>query len=440
MGSTNSPRAALQSIASHLAHRQQEILRRWHALVDDDDQLSTASSISRAQFYDHIPQVLDAFERRLCAENVADKDQARAEQKRSAAEHGLHRWQQGYNQSETMREWAHLQLCLLEELERYTVDQPQADPAAIRTARRALARLCGEGVCESAAHYGRLQQIEAAARLRELEAAVAHVQSLERERAELWREAAHDLRATVGVVSTAADVLDKDGIPEPTRIQMSQVLQRGTRSLRDLLTDLMDLSRLEAGQERRNLVVFDVAKMLRDFCEPLRALAAQRNLFLRTDGVEQLQVEGDPAKIQRVAQNLVMNALKATERGGIRATWEERTLGDRQQWILCVQDTGPGLTQSTSAPLERALKQATEESQEVEAQAQAAGDPSQKLEPAPTLESRSSSEASRDLRGEGIGLSIVKRLCELLDASLELETSAGEGTTFRVIFPRRYQS
>ena len=42
--------------------------------------------------------------------------------------------------------------------------------------------------------------------------------------------------------------------------------------------------------------------------------------------------------------------------------------------------------------------------------------------------------------GEGIGLSIVKRLCELLDATLELETASGKGTTFRVVFPRRYPS
>jgi len=46
----------------------------------------------------------------------------------------------------------------------------------------------------------------------------------------------------------------------------------------------------------------------------------------------------------------------------------------------------------------------------------------------------------RQQRGEGIGLSIVKRLCELLDASLELESKVGEGTTFRVLFPRRYES
>lgn len=81
---------------------------------------------------------------------------------------------------------------------------------------------------------------------------------------------------------------------------------------------------------------------------------------------------------------------------------------------------------------------ATEESQQVEEQAEAtADDPEEKLDPAPTLHSRSS-HSSRDLGGEGIGLSIVKRLCELVDASLELETSVGKGTTFRVIFPRQY--
>jgi signal transduction histidine kinase len=428
----------LQAIASYLAQRQPDILRRWHALVDGDPELSTASSISRAQFYDHIPQVLDAFGRRLRARNEGDKEEARAEEKRSAAEHGLHRWQQGYNQLETMREWAHLQMCLLEELERYATEHPDADATALRLSRRALARLCGDGVCESAARYGRLQQLEAASRVRDLQQALAQLQSLERERAERLREAAHDLRSSVGVVRMAAEVLDRSSVSETARAQMSQALQRGTVSLRDLLTDLMDLARLEAGHERRNLVDFDAAQTLREFCEPLRALAAQRNLFLRTDGPEKLIVEGDPPKVQRIAQNLMLNALKATAEGGVRVTWEQRTSGEREQWILCVQDTGPGLTTGTGAPLERALKHATEESQEVEA-ARAAGESgSQPLDPAPTLPSRSAAEGSRGQGGEGIGLSIVKRLCELLDASIELETSPGEGTTFRVIFPRRY--
>jgi signal transduction histidine kinase len=430
----------LQAIASYLARRQADILRRWHSLVDGDQELSTASSISRAQFYDHIPQVLDAFEQRLCARNEEDKQEARAEQKRSAAEHGLHRWQQGYDQLETMREWAHLQMCLLEELERYATEHPDADGMALRLARRALARLCGDGVCESAARYGRLQQLEAASRVRDLQQALAHLQTLERERAERLREAAHDLRSSVGVVRMAAEVLDRSSVSEAARAQMSQALQRGTVALRDLLTDLMDLARLEAGHERRKLVDFDAAQTLREFCEPLRALAAQRTLFLHTEGPEQLIVEGDPPKVQRIAQNLVLNALKATGEGGVRVTWEERTSAEREQWILCVQDTGPGLSSGTAAPLERALKHATEESQEVESAVPAGEPASQRLDPAPTLPSRSSTEEHHSPGGEGIGLSIVKRLCELLDASIELETSPGAGTTFRVIFPRRYQS
>ena len=430
----------LRALAAHLARRRPQILRAWHRLVEEDPELTTASSISRSQFYDHIPQVLDAFERRLCAEDAIDKREANAEQKQSAAEHGLHRWQQGYRQSETMREWAHLHLCLLDELEHFAMECPAGEATAMRTARRALARLCGDGVCESAARYARLQQVEAAGRVRDLEQALLQLQSGERERAQRWREAAHDLRSTVSVVTTAAAVLDRDGVPESARIQMSQAFQRGTTSLRELLEDLMDLARLEAGQEQRKLVRFDAAAALKEFCEPLRVLAAQRSLFLRTDGAEKLLVEGDPVKVMRIAQNLVTNAINATERGGVRLTWEERNVDDRSQWILCVQDTGSGLNPVTAAPLERALKRATDESNEVEQLADETGTSEAKLDPAPTLPSRSSRDPSRDLGGEGIGLSIVKRLCELLDASLELETSAGQGTTFRVIFPLRYPS
>ena len=60
------------------------------------------------------------------------------------------------------------------------------------------------------------------------------------------------------------------------------------------------------------------------------------------------------------------------------------------------------------------------------------------VDPAPTLRSQSHSRDTAHPAGEGIGLSIVKRLCELLDASLELETSPCTGTTLRVVFPRAY--
>jgi hypothetical protein len=59
----------------------------------------------------------------LCAEDFLEKKEASAEQKKNAEEHGLHRWQQGYDHSQTMREWAHLHICLLDELEQYAAIQ-----------------------------------------------------------------------------------------------------------------------------------------------------------------------------------------------------------------------------------------------------------------------------------------------------------------------------
>src|SRR5215475_13149822 len=112
-------KASLVELATHLAARRKEILRSWQQSVEADPELTTASSLTRAQFNDHIPQVLDAFERRLQARDPVEKDVAFEDQKSSAAGHGLHRWQQGYHQRETIREWGHLHYCVLSELEEY---------------------------------------------------------------------------------------------------------------------------------------------------------------------------------------------------------------------------------------------------------------------------------------------------------------------------------
>jgi signal transduction histidine kinase len=214
---------------------------------------------------------------------------------------------------------------------------------------------------------------------------------------------------------------------------------RGTvHVISGLLTDLMDLARLEAGQERRHVARFDAAEVLREFCNTFQPLARQRNLFLKAEGPQSLPVEGDSVKILRIAQNLVLNALKATERGGVRLLWEPRTISGVQQWLLSVQDTGPGFqSRSAAAPLEQALRQATAEAHEVDARAESSGDatagsaPMLKSQSNPRDAGNATSTAAAGTTGEGIGLSIVKRLCELLDATLELETAPGAGTTFR---------
>src|SRR5580704_14729494 len=153
---------ALAALARHLAARRNVILRNWQRSVELDPELTTSSGLSRAQFNDHIPQVLDAFERRLQARDPVEKDVAFEDQKSSAAGHGLHRWQQGYKQRETIREWGHLHYWVLHELEDYAQANPHLQSSVMPIARRALVRLCGEGVCESAASYERLQRTEAA--------------------------------------------------------------------------------------------------------------------------------------------------------------------------------------------------------------------------------------------------------------------------------------
>jgi signal transduction histidine kinase len=424
-------KAALAALARHLAVRRDAILRNWRRSIEADPELTTPSALPRAQLNDHLPQLLDAFERRLQARDPIDKEVAVEDQKSVAAEHGLHRWQQGYRQGEAIREWAHLQYCVLNELEEYALAHPPLQATVMPIARRALVRLCGEGVCQSASSYERLQRTEAASRGRELEWALLQLQRLERQRAEGWREAAHDLRGTVGVVSNASTALLAQPVDDPRRAVTARMLQRSVESLRTLLTDMMDLARLEAGQEQLRIARFDAAALLREYCETLRPLAQERELFLSAAGPRRLWVEGDTAKVQRIAQNLLLNALHVTQRGGVRLSWDERSTAGVDQWMLCVQDTGPGFRcESPAAPLEHAVLAATAEAQQAVSGADSA--------PVPTLRSQSDADSPRESGGEGIGLAIVKRLCELLDASLEMETAPHAGTTFRVIFPQRY--
>jgi signal transduction histidine kinase len=428
----------LAAVASHFAALRDELLRRWREAADADPELTMASALSRVQFYDHIPEVLEAFERRLRARHSAERSEAAAGRREGAAGHGMHRWQQGYQQREVMREWRHLHLCLVDELERCALDHPEVPAESMAWARHELAELCSEGVCESADQYARLQQTDAAGRVRDLQRALDELAELETRRAEVWREAAHDLRGSLGVVKNATAALDHANAPESARAQSLATLQRGVASMQALLNDLVSLARLEAGQERRVAASFDAAAVLRELCLAMRPLAEERGLSLAATGPDTLPVEGDSVKTYRIAQNLLLNAVKYTQRGGIAVSWDHAPDDETARWVLCVQDTGPGLEARSAQPLARALKTATDEAQAVGEHAAATGEPSVEAEPPPLLPSHSAAGTREPDPGEGIGLAIVKRLCELLDASLELHTEPGKGTTFRVIFPRRY--
>ena len=434
------PGDQLLALASHLNSRRGSILEKWRAAVKQDSELKNATTLSSAQFYDHIPSVLDSFEKNLCARSQADASEAAEDRKELAADHGLHRWHHGYNQQEVMREWGHLHLCLVAELEEYDAVHPEVAHDVMAFARLTLAQLCSDGVNESASRYARLQQVEAAGRLRDLEQALTQLRQVERQRADAWREAAHDLRGKLGVVKNVTEILTDDRLPESDRSEIRTMLQQGVESLHALLEDLIVLSRLDAGHDRRNITRFDAGAMLRDLCAAMKSAAKERNLFLESVGPDSFIVEGDSVKTQRIAQNLLLNAIKYTEKGGVKVGWSEVAPQSYERWILYVQDTGPGFEDGSVTPLAHAIKKSTEEVQVVEQEAEKAGQDSTFVAPAPVLPSESKTRPDYQPPGEGIGLSIVKKLCELLDASLECETERGKGSTFRVTFPRHYQA
>ena len=430
----------LVALASHLNQRRDSILATWRNEVKRDRRLTNTSALSSAQFYDHIPAILDAFERNLSARETADLLNATEDQKEMAAEHGLHRWHHGYNQQEVMREWGHLHLCLVGELESYDAAHLELPRDVMAFARLTLARLCSDGVNESASRYARMQQVEAASRVRDLELALAQLRELDRQRADTWREAAHDLRGKLGVVKSVTEVLNDDRVPESERGEFRMMLQQGVSSLQALLEDLIVLSRLEAGHDQRNIARFDAGAMLEELCAAMKPMATERNLFLELEGPSLFMVQGDAVKTQRIAQNLLLNAIKYTEQGRVKVGWGEVAPDAYERWMLYVQDTGPGFEGGSVTPLAEAIKKSTEEVQVVEQEAQKAGQDSTFVAPAPVLSSESMHRPDYQAPGEGIGLSIVKKLCELLDASLEFETERGKGSTFRVILPRRYDT
>ncbi|MEO8061168.1 MAG: HAMP domain-containing sensor histidine kinase [Pseudomonadota bacterium] len=392
-------------------------------------------ALPRTQFNDHMPELLDAYERGLRRWPREESAASEEDRKDDSAKHGLMRWQQGYLLREVTLEWGHLQLCLMAELEFYFTAHPQLEPATMFTAWRALAQLCSEGVNESVTKFFQLRQAEAAGHVHDLEQAVAQVKEQEGARAELLHQAAHDLRGHVGVVRNVTHGLASGAVPEGRREDFIRLLQKSVSSLSIMLDDVMNLARLQAGQEFRETQPMDAAKVLRDLAATLEPLAQERGLYLRLDGPASLSVDGDAIKLSRIAQNLLLNALKYTHTGGVTLRWGESRDNDGKRWMFCVEDTGPGFQSGPGAPIVGALKAATQESHAVDhlpdgqAAMSAPTAPRARQHQAPMLNSR----------GEGIGLSIVKRLCDLLDGGVEVDSVLGKGTIFRVVLPRHYE-
>ena len=409
----------LVALANHLMHRRDALMTEWHQAVKRDPDLNQGEALPRAELFDHIPALLKAFEEQL--RHFGEPVTPAAIEPASA--HGLQRWQQGYDLREVIRELGQLNRCVIIELDRFADAQKELATKSMPQAREIWTALSSAAIEESVIQYFELQRQEAVGHVEDLDRALAQIRELEQQRGELWQEAAHDLRGNLGVVAHVAVGLSRHGQRDDSREDFVRILNRNVASLHHLLNDVTSLARLQAGRETRKIDGIDVTTILKPLCEDIRPLAEQRGLYLKCTGPDGFAVDGDAVKIRRIAQNLILNSVKYTRAGGVTVHWGDSEARDFKRWCLTIADTGPGFHTASGQPITSVLDPAHEPSSH-----------------ANSLSAQAPNTPSHGEAGEGVGLSIVKRLCEMLDASVEVRSIRDQGTTFQILFPRHYGS
>lgn len=234
---------------------------------------------------------------------------------------------------------------------------------------------------------------------RELEKAKSYAENLLVAREKLMLTITHDIKAPAGSIIGYIDLLIRLVNDRRQQFYLSN-MKSSAQHLLALVTSLLDYHRLEAGKMDLHPVAFNPHELLTDIYNSFLPLAEKKQLQLdfKEKLPEALTLEGDPFRIRQIVENLLSNALKFTAAGGI--TLQAEYHGN--QFVFSVSDTGCGMTASEQ---ERIFKEFT----------------------------RLSSAQGQE--GFGLGLSITRKLVELLLGRIDIESTPGKGSTFKVSMP-----
>jgi signal transduction histidine kinase len=253
----------------------------------------------------------------------------------------------------------------------------------------------------------------------ELAQANLHLYEMNRLKSDFLATMSHELRTPLNSIIGFSDVLGSIESLDDRQKRYVQNIRSSGRMLLEMINDILDLAKIEAGKMEVRPGVFRLESIVSAQCDMVRPLAERKRIDLAFDigpGLDEL--EQDPAKVQQILANLLSNAVKFTPEGGridVRARLAEEATGGGTDLVLDVIDTGVGIAEEEQQAIFEKFRQGR-------------------------VFQTGDDAMTREFSGTGLGLSIVRELCRLLGGDVSVESQLGRGSRFTVRLPLRLSS
>ncbi len=237
----------------------------------------------------------------------------------------------------------------------------------------------------------------------ELERATLRAETASRAKTEFLANMSHEIRTPLNVISGVAELLDMSKDMNPKQREMVTLLQSSAKGILSLISDVLDISKIEAGAVVLENDTLNLAGLLDEVAEELKTPAAAKNLPIEVSAssVAQQMYIGDRVRLRQILINLVGNAIKFTQKGHISITAVQAAPGIVR---IVVSDTGVGIPpEKTGVIFEKFVQ--------------------------------NDSSLNRNFGGTGLGLAIVKNLVALMGGTIGVESVVGQGSSFIVMLP-----
>lgn len=252
--------------------------------------------------------------------------------------------------------------------------------------------------------HGELEQ-RVIERTAELKRAMKEALAASQAKSDFLANMSHEIRTPMTAILGYADLLNEDDATPLEKSDRIDAIQRNSTHLLEIINDVLDVSKIEAGKMTVERIQCSVGKIVADMLSLLRRRATEKGLTLEVEYQGQIpaQICTDPTRLRQILINLLGNAIKFTDQGGIKlvVSMAPQTNDANSRIQFEVIDTGIGLMPEQLATIFQAFTQADE-------------------------------SMTRRYGGTGLGLTISRGLASLLGGTIDVKSNSGEGTNFSV--------